>query len=141
MDFIPSGWRRDLIHVVGCFYASQITPLNSQEWDNDQDKFIQAMDECKESELMPLRYMPYVGRCFQRTTGHHLQGLGQHTRWIRARSYYHCKLAELGQLQHCPHLQGLPVPLGPIEHPSKLQQPQKPNKPGAAAPGTSGMIR
>ena len=29
MDFIPSGWRKDLIHMVGCFYASQITPLNS----------------------------------------------------------------------------------------------------------------
>ena len=110
MDFIPSGWRRDLIHMVGCFYASQIAPLDSQEWDNDWDKFIQAMDECKDSEwldikeLAPLRYMPYVARCFQETTGHHLQGLGLHTRWIRARSYYHWKVAELNQLQHCPHL-------------------------------------
>ena len=144
MDFIPSGWRRDLIHMVGCFYASQITPLNSQEWDNDWDKFIRAMDERKDSkwlnikELVPLRYMPYVARCFQETTGHHLQGLGLHTRWIRARSYYHWKVAELNQLQHCPHLQGLPVPLGPMEHPSELQQSQRPNKPGAVAPGTSG---
>ena len=95
MDFIPSGWRRDLIHMVGCFYASQITPLNSREWDNDWDKFIRVMDECKDGEwldikeLTPLQYMPYVARCFQETTGHHLQGLGQHTRWIRARSYYH----------------------------------------------------
>ena len=31
MNFIPSGWRRDLIHMVGCFYASQIAPLNSRE--------------------------------------------------------------------------------------------------------------
>ena len=106
IDFIPSGWRRDLIHMVGCFYTSQITPLNSREWDNDQDKFIQIMDERKDSEwldikeLMPLRYMPYVARCFQETTGHHLQGLGLHTRWIRARSYYHWKVAELDQLQH-----------------------------------------
>ena len=144
MDFIPSGWRRDLIHMVGCFYASQITPLNSREWDNDLDKFIQAMDECKDSkwldikELAPLRYMPYVTRCFQETTGHHMQGLGLHTRWIRARSYYHWKVAELNQLQHCPHLQGLPVPPGPMEHPSELQQPQRPNKTGAMAPGASG---
>ena len=29
--------------MVGCFYASQITPLNSREWDNDRDKFIRAM--------------------------------------------------------------------------------------------------
>ena len=147
MDFIPSGWRRDLIHMVGCFYASQITPLNSREWDNDWDKFIWAMNECKDSEwldikeLMPLRYMPYVARCFQETTGHHLQGLGLHTRWIRARSYYHWKVAELDQLKHCPHLQGLPVPLGPIEHPSELQQPQRPNKPGVVAPGASGCSR
>ena len=144
MDFIPSGWRRDLIHMVGCFYASQIAPLNSQEWDNDWDKFIQAMDECKDyewldiKELAPLRYMPYVARCFQETTSHHLQGLGLHTRWIRARSYYHWKVAELNQLQHCPHLQGLPVPPGPMECPSELQQPQRPNKPGAMVPGASG---
>ena len=101
------------------------------------------MDECKDSEwldikeLMPLRYMPYVARCFQETTGHHLQGLGLHTRWIRARSYYHWKVAVLDQLKHCPHLRGLPVPLGPMECPSELQQPQRPNKPGAMAPGTS----
>ena len=83
------------------------------------------------------RYMPYVARCFQETTGHHLQGLGLHTRWIRARSYYHWKVAELNQLQHCPHLRGLPVPLGPMECPSELQQPQRPNKPRAMAPGAS----
>ena len=105
------------------------------------------MDECKDSEwldvkeLTPLQYMPYVARCFQKTTGRHLQGLGQHTRWIRARSYYHWKVAELGQLQHCPHLRGLPFPLGPMEHPSELQQPQRPNKPGATAPGASGHSR
>ena len=147
MDFIPSGWRRDLIHVVGCFCASQITPLNSREWDNDRDKFIWAMDECKDGEwldikeLTPLQYMPYVARCFQETTGHHLQRLGQQTRWIRARSYYHWKVAELDQLKQCPHLRGLPVPPGPMEHPSELQQSRKPNKPGATAPGASGHSR
>ena len=130
--------------MVGCFYASQIAPLNSWGWHNDRDKFIQAMDECKDSEwldikeLVPLRYMPYVARCFQKTTGPQLQGLGLHTRWIRAQSYYHWKVAELNQLQHCPHLRGLPVPPGPMEHPSELQQPQRPNKPGATAPDTSG---
>ena len=30
------------------------------------------------------------------------------------------------------------MPLGPMECPSKLQQPQRPNKPGAVAPSTSG---
>ena len=67
--------------MVGCFYASQNSPLNSREWDNDRDKFIQAMDECKDSEwldikeLAPLRYMPYVTRCFQETTGHQYKDL------------------------------------------------------------------
>ena len=29
MDFVPSGWKRDLTHMVGCFYTSQISPLNT----------------------------------------------------------------------------------------------------------------
>ena len=52
--------------------------------------------------------------------------------------YYHWKVAELNQLQHCPHLQGLPVPLGPMECPSELQQLQRPNQSGASALGASG---
>ena len=141
MEFMPSGWKRDLIHMVGCFYASQITPHN-REWDSDLSVFLRIMDTRKNSEwldikeLQPLKYMSYVARCFQEATGHHLQGLSQCTRWIQARSYYHWKIAELDQLEYCPHLRGLPIPLGPMAHPSKLSQ--KPNKPGAAAPGTSG---
>ena len=130
--------------MVGCFYASQIAPLNSQRWHSNQDKFIQAMEEHKDrkwldiKELAPLRYMYYVAKCFLDTTGHNLKGLGLHTKWIRAQSYYHWKVAELHQLQHCPHLQGLPVPPGPMEHPSALQQSQRPTRLGAMAPGTSG---
>ena len=143
MDFMPSGWKRDLMHMVGCFYASQITPLNTQQWHSDRDKFIQAMEGCKcewldIKELVPLRYMCYVAKCFRDTTGHDLQGLGLLTKWIRAQSYYHWKVAELSQLQHCPHLWGLPVTPGPIELPSTLQQLQRPNRLGAATPGTSG---
>ena len=144
MDFVPSGWKRDLMHMVGCFYVSQIAPHNTQQWHSDRDKFIQAMEEHKDhewldiKELVPLRYMHYVAKCFLDTTGHNLKGLGLHTKWIRAQSYYHWKVAELHQLQHCPHLQGLPVPPGPMECPSVLQQPQRPNRQGAVAPGTSG---
>ena len=89
-------------------------------------------------ELAPLRYMRYVAKCFLDTTGHDLKGLGLHTKWIRTRSYYHWKVAKLHQLQHCPHLLGLLVPPGPMECPSVLQQPQRPNRQGATAPGTSG---
>ena len=144
MDFIPSGWKRDLTHMVGCFYASQVAPLTSQQWYSDRDAFIRAMEERKDhkwldiKELTPLRYMRYVAKCFQDTTGHNLKGLGLHTKWIWAQSYYHWKVAELDQLQHCPHLLGLPVPLGPMEHPSALQQPQRPSRQGAVAPGVSG---
>ena len=147
MDFMPSGWRRDLIHMVGCFYTSQIAPLNSREWDEDQDEFMQVMDDRKDSEwldikeLTLLQFMPYVARCFQEVTGHHLRGLSQHTRWIRARGYYHWKVADLNQLKHCPHLQGLPVPSGPMMWPSELQQPQRPNRTRAAATGASGRNR
>ena len=89
-------------------------------------------------ELVPLGYVHYVAKCFLDTTGHDLKGLGLHTKWIRAQSYYHWKVAELHQLQHCSHLQGLLVPPGPMEHPSVLQQPQRPNRQGAMAPGASG---
>ena len=131
----------------GMFYTSQIAPLNSQRWHSDRDKFIQAMEECKNhewldiKELAPLHYMHYVAKCFLDTNGHNLKGLGLHTKWIRTQSYYHWKVAELNQLQHCPHLWGLPVPAGPMECPSVLQQPQRPNRPGAMAPGTSGSSR
>ena len=131
MDFVPSGWKRDLMHIVRCFYASQIGPLKIRQWYSDWDKFIQAMEERKSKwlnikELEPLRYMHYMDHCFMDSTGHSLQGLGLLTRWIRPQSYYHWKVAELQQLQHCPHLQGLPVPPGPMEHPSTLQSNRGP---------------
>ena len=130
--------------MVGCFYASQIAPLDSQEWEEDIHKFIQAMDERREcewldlKELAPLRYMTFVSRVFQETTGLRLKGLTELTGWIRARSYYHWKVAELNQLKHCPHLKGVSVPQGPMECPSRLQQPLRPSKPETMAPGTSG---
>ena len=54
MDFVPSGWKRDLMHMVGCFYASQITPLNTRQWHSDRDKFIQAMEERKDHEWLDI---------------------------------------------------------------------------------------
>ena len=71
------------------------------------------------------------------STGHNLKGLGLLTKWIRPQSYYHWKVAKLHQLQHCPHLQELAVPPGPMGHPSALQQQQRPNRRGAMAPSTS----
>ena len=86
--------------------------------------------------------MRYVDQCFVDSMGHSLKGLGLLTRWIRPRSYYHWKVAELQQLQYCPHLQGMPVPPGPMEHPIMLQQQQRPSRRGAVtliATGNSGV--
>ena len=87
MDFVPSGWKRDLMHIVGCFYASQIGPLNTRQWHSDWDKFIQAMEERKSKwlnikELEPLCYMRYVDQCFVDSMGRNLKGLGLLMRWI-----------------------------------------------------------
>ena len=73
--------------------------------------------------------------------GHGLKGLGLLMRWIRPQSYYHWKVAELQQLYLCPHLQGVPVPPGPMEHPSTLQQQQRSNRRGAVAPSATGNSR
>ena len=85
-------------------------------------KFLGLMEEHKATEwldlkeLTPLHFMPYVAKCFEEATGHHLSGLSEHTRWIRAKGYYHWKVAELKQLTKCPHLKGLPIPKGPMPH-------------------------
>ena len=120
-------------NMVGCFYASQIGPLNTWQWYSDRDKFLQVMEDRKGEwlnikELEPFRYMRYVDKCFVDSTGYSLKGLGLLMRWIRPRSYYHWKVAELQQLHLCPHLQGVPVPPGPMEHPSTLQQQQRSNR-------------
>ena len=60
--------------------------------------------------------------------GHYLKGLSGYTGWMRAGGYYHCKAAELNQLNCCPHLRGIPVPKGPIAQPSTGQWPPKPQQ-------------
>ena len=65
-------------------------------------------------ELSPLKFMPYVAELFRNITGRDLRGLSDFMGWVGLGSYYHWKLLELGQLSACPHLQGQPVPDGPI---------------------------
>ena len=74
MDFVPSGWKRDLTHMVGCFSASQISSLNTRQWYSDRDRFLQAMEDQKGKwlnikELEPLHYMRYIDKCFMNSTG------------------------------------------------------------------------
>ena len=92
-------------------------------------------------ELSPLQFMPYMAELFKNITGKDLEGLSKFTGWIGLGGYYHWKLAQLGQLQACPHLQGHPVPKGPIAQPSSRPHPQTSTQTGTPATGASGRHR
>ena len=99
-------------------------------------------------ELNPLAFMGYVANVFEEVTGHHLRGLSSYTGWMRVNGYYHWKVAQLGQLDRCDNLKGVPPPRGPIIWPSiklrretrqKANEAQSSQKPDddEATPGTS----
>ena len=81
--------------------------------------------------------MPYVTRLFQKVAGVGLSGLGNYTGWVGLGGYYHWRLSELGQLNACPHLQGQPMPNGPIGRPSgqPLHRSAKTEAPTSGASG------
>ena len=117
-NYVASGWKRDLTHIIGCCWAAQVGPLDSEEWQVAIHKFLAAMRNRRAvewmdiKELSPLKFMPYVAELFKNVTGKDLKGLSDFTGWIGLGGYYHWKLAQLGQLQACPCLQGHPVPKG-----------------------------
>ena len=123
-NYMASGWKRDLTYIIGCCWAAQVGPLDSEEWQVVIHKFLAVMRNKRAvewmdiKELSPLQFMPYVAKQFKNVTGKDLQGLSDFTGWIGLGGYYHWKLAQLGQLQACPHLQGQPVPKGPVAQPS-----------------------
>ena len=79
-------------------------------------------------ELEPLDYMGYVAAMSKQVTGHYLRGLSGYTGWMRASGYYLWKVAELNQLDRCPHLRGIPVPEGPMAQPSTGELSPKPQQ-------------
>ena len=89
-------------------------------------------------ELSPLQFMPYVADLFKDIMGKDLQGLREFTGWIGIRGYYHWKVAQLGLLQACPHLQGQPVPRGPMAQPNRQPHPQRLTQTGTPATVASG---
>ena len=89
-------------------------------------------------ELSPLNFMPYVAELFKNITGKDLKGLSDFTGWIGLGGYYHWKLAQLGQLQACPRLQGHPVPKGPVARPSGRPHLPRLTQTGTLATGVSG---
>ena len=123
-NYMALGWRRDLTHIIGCYLADQVGPLNSKEWNVGIQRFLKAMKSQKASEwvdikeLPPLKFMPYMAELFQKITGRDLRGLGDFVGWVGIGSYYHWKVSELGQLSACPCLQGQTVPDRPIDQPS-----------------------
>ena len=119
-NYVASGWKQDLTHIISCYWADQVGPLDSEEWEVAIQMFLKAMKNQKASEwvdikeLSPLKFMPYMAELFRNITGRDLKGLGDFMGWVGLGSYYHWKLLKLGQLSACPCLQGQPVPDGPI---------------------------
>ena len=68
-----------------------------------------------------------------------LSGLDDFTGWVGISGYYHWRLSELGQLHACPHLQGQPMPDGPMSRPNRWLLPMptltKTPMPGASQQG------
>ena len=88
-------------------------------------------------ELTPLQFMPYVADLFWEVTGKDLQGLSRFTGWIGLGGYYHWKVAQQGLLHAIPHLQGQPVPKGPMAHPSGRPHPPRSTQTKTPAAGAS----
>ena len=86
-NYVASGWKRDLIHFLGCCWTSQVGSLQEEEWQTAITKFMAVMTRRKKAwvdlkELTPLWYMPYVARLFHEVTGKDLRGLDRFTGWI-----------------------------------------------------------
>ena len=135
------------MHIIGCCWAAQVGPLDSEEWDAAINKFLvvmrnrRAIEWTDIKELSPLQFMPYVADLFKDIMGKDLQGLGEFTGWIGIGGYYHWKVAQLGQLQSCPRLQGHLVPNGPVTLPSSRPHPLEPTQTRTPATGASGRCQ
>ena len=143
-NYVALGWKRDLTHIIGCYWVAQVGPLDSEEWEVVIRKFLKAMRNRRASEWMdikelsPLKFMPYMAELFKNVTGRDLKGLGDFTGWVGLGGYYHWKLSQLGQLHACPCLQGQQVPDGPVAQPSGRPHPRRSAQTGTPAAGTSG---
>ena len=118
-NYMASGWRRDLKHIISCYWADQVGPLISREWKTGIARFLTAMGKRKDcewldiKELFPHRFMSYVAGLFWDIPSRDIKGLGDYMGWVGAEGYYHWKLVQLGQLDTCPRLKGRPVLMGP----------------------------
>ena len=142
-NYVASGWKRDLMYIIGCCWAAQVGSLDSEEWEVAIRKFLAVMVNRKAiewtdiKELTPLQFMPYVANLFREVTGKDLHGLSQFTGWIGLGGYYHWKVAQQGLLHAIPHLQGQPVPKGPMACPSGQPHPLRSTRTKTPAAGAS----
>ena len=131
-NYVPSGWKRDLTHFIGCCWEAQIGSLEWDEWHVAITKFLGVMAKKKNhewmdiKELTPLQFMPYVAKLFREVTGQDLTSLDQFTGWISLGGYYHWRVVQQGLIHLVPHLAGQPVPREPNAHPSGKPLPPKP---------------
>ena len=142
MNSVASGWKRDLIHFIGCCLAAQVGPLEGEGWRVAIQKFISVMVKRKKEwidmkELTPLKYMSYVAKHFREVTGKDLQGLDQFTGWIGRGSYYHWRVLQQGLIHLDPRLQDEPISRTPKSHPSGRPLPAGPSSTGTPATGAS----
>ena len=142
-NYVASGWKRDLIHIIGCCWVAQVGSLEQDEWRVAIKKFLAVMVERKAhewmdvKELMPLQFMPYVAKLFREVTGKDLQCLSQFTGWIGLGGYYHWRVAQQGLLHLVPHLQDQSMLRTPTAHPSGLPLPPRPARTETPAMGAS----
>ena len=73
-NYKPLGWRRDLLHIISCYYTDQVGPVTgSRQWEEDSQAFIDAMEHRRTQEwlyikeLNPLDFMGYVVAVFKRS--------------------------------------------------------------------------
>ena len=143
-NYVASGWKRDLTHLIGCCWATQVGSLDRDEWHVAIHKFLAIMAKQKASEwtdikeLTPLQFMPYVAKLFREVTGKDLQCLGQFTGWIGQGGYYHWRVVKQGLIHLVPRLQGQPTPRTPNARPSGRHLPPRPARTETPASGASG---
>ena len=141
-NYVASGWKRDLTHMVGCCWEAQEGPLHEDRWQAAIEKFLSVMARKKSEwseikELTPLRFMPYVAKLFREVTGKDLRGLDQFMGWIGRGGYYHWRLVQQGQVHLVFHLQGEPTPRTPEVCPSGRPLPTAPPSTGTTTTGAS----
>ena len=143
-NYVPSGWKRDLTHFIGCCWEAQIGSLERDEWRVAITKFLGVMAKKKNhewtdiKELTPLQFMPYVAKLFRDVTGQDFTGLDHFTGWIGLGGYYHWRVVQQGLIHLVPHLAGQPMPREPDAHPSGKPLPPKLAQTETPSTGASG---